>query len=305
MKYRQFGKMGSVSEVGMGCRAIGGNAYGNSYGTTDDGESLKAIKQAVELGCNFFDTADVYGHGHSEELLGMALHGVRNRVFIATKAGGAYMYNNDDWGHVNFTHEYLQFALEQSLNRLRTNYIDVYQLHNPPLRLINEGEIFKPLRKLQASGKIKQVGVSVFTLEEGIAALEHVDSVHCVFNIIDPRNYEMMETAKRRGIAVVVREAMANGLLAGKHNSKSVFEKGDIRAGMPADYKEGVAEFAGEIRQRFRRATLAQVALKYVLNFDCVTTVIAGTKTAEQAAENMGASELAALSEEELNFFGS
>src|SRR3989344_7393021 len=120
MKYRSL-RGDKVSEVGMGCRAIGGNAYGNSYGTTDDGESLKAIKQAVELGCNFFDTADVYGHGHSEELLGMALHGVRNRVFIATKAGGAYMYNNDDWGHVNFTHEYLQFALEQSLNRLRTN----------------------------------------------------------------------------------------------------------------------------------------------------------------------------------------
>ena len=306
MKFRTFGSTGmKVSEIGMGCWAIGGNSFGNSYGTTDDAESIKAIKKAIQTGCNFFDTADVYGHGHSEELLGIALQKIRQSVFIATKVGGAYMYNDEQWGHVNFTPEYVKFALEQSLLRLRTNYIDLYQLHNPTLAMIKEGEIFKPLRQLQQDGKIKHAGVSVFTLDEGLAALDHADSVQCVFNIIDPRIYEMMETAKRRGIAVVVREAMANGLLAGKHNSKSVFEKGDIRAGMPADYKEGVAEFAGEIRQRFRRATLAQVALKYVLNFDCVTTVIAGTKTAEQAAENMGASELAALSEEELNFFGS
>lgn len=306
MKYRQFGSTGmSVSEVGMGCWAIGGNAFGNSYGSTDDAESLKAIKKAVALGCNFFDTADVYGHGHSEELLGLALQSLRSSVFIATKVGGAYMYNSDEWGHVNFTADYINFALEQSLRRLRTTYIDVYQLHNPTLAMIKEGEVFKPLRALQKAGKIKHAGVSVFTLDEGLAALDHVDAVQCVFNIIDPRNYEMMETAKRRGIAVIVREPLANGMLTGKYTAKSAFEKGDIRQGMPDDYKEGVAELANEIKQKFPWATSAQVCLKYILNFGCVSTVIPGAKTEQQAAENMLASSLRSLTKEEMAVFGS
>lgn len=314
MKYRTFiGKQ--VSEIGMGCWAIGGNQYGNSYGSTDDAESIKAIKKAVELGCNFFDTADVYGHGHSESLLGYALQKTRNQVFIATKVGGAYMYNDEKWGHVNFTLEYINFAIEQSLRRLRTTYIDVYQLHNPTLAMIKEGEVFKPLRQLQKSGKVRHVGVSVFTLDEGLAALDHTDAVQCVFNIIDPRNYEMMETAKRRGIAVVVREPLANGLLTGKYTKHtdaqgassdiSNFERGDIRARMPKDYMEGVTELAEEIRKKFPWATPAQVALKYILGFDCVSTVIPGAKTEQQAGENMLASDMRSLTKEELVVFGS
>ncbi|HLC77104.1 MAG TPA: aldo/keto reductase [archaeon] len=304
MKYRQLGATQlQVSEVGMGCWAIGGNRFGNSYGPTDDTESLKAIKKAIAMGCTLFDTADVYGHGHSEELLGLALQKVRNSVMIATKVGGSYFYGG--FGMMNFTEEYIRFAIEQSLKRLRTNYIDVYQLHNPTLAMIKEGEVFKSLRKLQEEGKIRHVGISVFTLEEGIAALDHVDTIQCVFNIIDPRNYEIMETAKRRGIAVIVREPLANGMLTGKYNAKSTFEQGDIRQAMPEDYKEGITELAKEIRERFPRLTSAQVALKYVLNFDCVTTVIPGAKTEQQVEENMAVSDLPALTQEEMSFFGS
>lgn len=306
MKLRAFGSTSmQVSEVGMGCWAIGGNAFGNSYGNTDDGESIKAIKKSFALGCNFFDTADVYGHGHSEELLGIALSNIRKNVFIATKVGGAYMYNDEKLGHVNFTPEYIRFALEQSLLRLRTDYIDVYQLHNPTLQMIKEGEVFKPLRQLQEQGKIKHVGVSVFTLDEGLAALDHVDSVQCVFNIIDPRNYEMMETAKRRGIAIIVREPLANGLLTGKYSTSSAFEKGDIRSRTPKEYMEGVAELASEIKKRFPSLTPAQVCLKYILNFDCVSTVIPGMKNEKQTEENMAVSELPPLTQDEMAFFGS
>ena len=315
MKFRTFGSTGmKVSEIGMGCWAIGGNSFGNSYGTTDDAESIKAIKKAIQTGCNFFDTADVYGHGHSEELLGIALQKIRQSVFIATKVGGAYMYNDEQWGHVNFTPEYVKFALEQSLLRLRTNYIDLYQLHNPTLAMIKEGEIFKPLRQLQQDGKIKHAGVSVFTLDEGLAALYHADSVQCVFNIIDPRNYEMMETAKRRGVAIIVREPLANGLLTGKYSVKndaqgassgiSVFEKGDIRSRTPNDYMEGVAELAGEIKKRFPHMTPAQVCLKYILNFDCVSTAIPGAKTEQQVIENTAVSDLPTLTQDEMEFFG-
>ena len=189
MKFRKFGKADvKVSEVGLGCWAIGGNQFGNSYGSTDDVLSIKTIKKAVELGCNFFDTADVYGQGHSEELLGLALNKVREKVLIATKVGGAYMYPNWIRSHVNFSDEYIRFALEKSLQRLKTNYIDLYQLHNPPLGIIKEGSVFKLLRELKKEGKIRAFGISIHTLEEGQAALKHgVDSIQCVFNLLDPK----------------------------------------------------------------------------------------------------------------------
>lgn len=226
---------------------------------------------------------------------------------IATKVGGAYMYNNDSWGHVNFSEEYINFAIEQSLVRLRTDYIDVYQLHNPPLRMIREGEVFRPLRELQKQGKITYVGVSVFTLEEGIAALDHADAVQCVFNMFDPRNYEMMETAKRRGVAVIVREPLANGFLTGKYNADSKFDSTDIRHRMPQEYVEEMTELVNEMKKKFisRPSTMAQIALKYILAFDCVSTVIPGAKTGQQAMENMSASNISALTEEEMNFLGS
>jgi len=320
VKFRAFGRAGfRVSEIGMGCWAIGGSRFGNSYGATDDAESVRAIKKALELGCNFFDTADVYGHGHSEELLGLGLSTtrmqdhlecgklLRERVFIATKCGGAYMYNDEKWGVVNFSEEYIKFALENSLRRLRTSYMDVCQLHNPPLYLIEEGEIFRPLRKLQEAGKIRCTGVSVHSLDEGLAALDHVDSIQCVFNMLDPRNYELMETAKRRGIAIIAREPLANGLATGKYAKESRFEKGDIRGSMPPEYMEAVLEEAEKIKKRFagRQATLAQIALKYVLSFDSVSVTIPGAKTAAQIEENMKASDIPELTEEELAVFGS
>lgn len=305
MRYRPFGSTGqSVSEVGMGCWAIGGNEFGNSYGSTDDAASIRAVKKAVELGCTLFDTADVYGHGHSETLLGLALHKIRDKVLIATKVGGAYMYGNPEWGHVNFSEAYIRFALQRSLQRLRTERIDLYQLHGPSVRVIRDGEPFRVLRALQKEGLVRWVGVSVHSLEEGIAALDHVDAVQCAFNIADPRNYELMETAKRRGIAVLAREPLLNGFAAGKLKD-AVFEEGDIRKRMPKEYRESLVELVEAVRQRFPDRSLAQVALRYVLNFPCVSTVIPGAKNELQVAENCDASEAPALTDEELKVFGS
>lgn len=293
-----------VSEIGMGCWAIGGNDFGNSYGNVNDVESIKAIKKALSLGCNFFDTADVYGHGHSEEILGAALSNQREKAFIATKVGGSYMYG-DKWGPTNFSEDYIRFAIEQSMKRLKTNYIDIYQLHNPNIKLIKEGEVFKPLRKLQKEGKIKFVGVSVHTLDEGVAALEHVDSIQCVFNMIDVRNYELLETAKRRGIGIIVREPLANGFLT-CINKDRVFDEGDIRYGMPLHYKEELSDIANNLFEniRNRNETRAQLALKFITNFDSVSVVIPGCKTEKQTIENMSVSELPDLTEEEMSSLG-
>src|SRR6201997_2800735 len=213
MRYRTLGSTGlKVSEVGFGAWAIGGNTHGNSYGPTDDEVSIGAIQKAVELGCNFFDTADVYGHGHSEEVLGAALDGIRSDVIIATKVGGNF-YNRA----VNpllipritaalgrpladvapdaalpvthdacFSPSYLRFAVEQSLRRLRTDYIDLLQLHNPTLGLIADPETYGVLDELKAEGKIRFYGVSVHPPEEGLAAVEvtRPDTVQIVYNIV-------------------------------------------------------------------------------------------------------------------------
>src|SRR5438132_633002 len=136
MKYREFGNTGiKVSEIGFGAWAIGGNEHGNSYGPTDDKDSLEAIHRAIDLGCNFFDSADVYGFGHSEDVLGKGLKNYRDRVVIASKVGGDF-YSGA--GRQNFSADYIKFALDRSLERLKTDYIDIYQLHNPPLKIIEK-----------------------------------------------------------------------------------------------------------------------------------------------------------------------
>ncbi len=308
MKYRIFGSTKvKVSEVGMGCWAIGGNEFGNSYGSTDDALSIQTIKKAVEMGCTFFDTADVYGHGHSEELLGLVLGKVREKVFIATKVGGAYIYGDQFSGGMNFSEEYIRFALEKSLLRLKTSYLDLYQLHNPPLNLIKKGEIFKPLRTLQKEGKIKYVGISVHTLDEGIAALDLVDSIQCVFNILDPRNYELIEAAKVKGVAVIAREPLCNGFLTGKITAETVFEQGDIRSTMPPNYKENLIDAADQLKTIFshRREQLSQLALKFVLSSKSVSVVIPGAKNPEQVEQNLKASDIPELTEKDLSLLGS
>jgi len=303
MKYRNFGGI-KVSEIGMGCWAIGGNAYGNSYGKTNDDESIAAVRKALELGCTFFDTADVYGHGHSERILGTALGSARKDVVIATKAGGAYMY--EGFGGMNFSKEYLNFALKQSMLRLQTDYIDVYQLHNPPMPVIQDGEAFAALKDMKDKGKIRFAGISIFTLEEGFAALEHVDCLQCVFNALDPRKYELMEAAKRAGVAVIIREPLANGLLTGKYDGKSEFDETDIRCRFPQDYISQIADSVFEVKKKIHRnATMSQISLKYVLAFDSVCTVIPGFKTARQVKENIQTSDMPDLTDEEMAVFGS
>src|ERR1041385_3831821 len=150
MKYRKLGSTDlTISEIGFGGWAIGGNQFGNSYGPTDDEDSLRAITSAVDLGCTFFDTADVYGHGHSEELLGRALKGRRKEVILATK-GGSDFYHEPP--RLNFTEAHLIYAVEQSLKRLGTDTIDLYQLHNPPFSVIERGHLFEGLEKLKSQG---------------------------------------------------------------------------------------------------------------------------------------------------------
>jgi aryl-alcohol dehydrogenase-like predicted oxidoreductase len=299
MKYRKFGSTGfQVSEIGFGAWAIGGNAFGNSYGPTEDEESLKAIKTALDLGCTFFDTADVYGHGHSEELLGRALKGNRERVVIATK-GGSDFYHNPP--RLNFTGDHLAFAVEQSLKRLQTDYIDLYQLHNPPFSVIEHGRLFEPLEKLKQQGKIRFYGVSIHDPAEGLMALKHGKpaAFQVVYNYLRrDAAEELFPRAIAEGIAIVAREPLANGFLTGKYTRDSVFPVGDIRHQWPLKYQSQLIARVDEFAKRVAGTPLTQpqAALKFVLSQPAVSTVIPGCKTVQQTEENFRTAELMAVS---------
>src|SRR3989338_1409237 len=183
MKYRILGRTGlKVSEMGFGAWAIGGT----SYGPTRDEDSLEALETAWGHGVNFFDTADTYGHGHSEELIGRFLKGKRDEAVIATKAGWDFYHGGS---RQNFDPDYLRFACGESLRRLQTDRIDLYQLHNPKLEALERGTLFQVLDELKKEGKIRFYGVSVHTPSEALAVIRSgkADTLQLIFNLIDQR----------------------------------------------------------------------------------------------------------------------
>jgi len=289
---RTLGRTGlSVSEIGFGAWAIGGNAFGNSYGTTDDAESTRAIRRAFELGCNYFDTADVYGHGHSETLLGAALHDVRDQVFIATKVGGNF-YDGDV--HMDFTPGYLRFAVERSLERLRTDHIDLLQLHNPPINLIPAMGTYEPLEEMKREGLIRFYGISVHPPEEGVAAVQATmpDTVQIVYNLARREAEDtFLPTAQAANVGVIAREPLANGFLAGHYHADSRWERGDIRSRMPRPYVAQLSALGQRVRELAEKSgmTASQLALKFVLDRREIACAIVGMKTVQQVEENLNA----------------
>ena len=319
MKRRVLGRTGlAVSPIGFGAWAIGGNRFGNSYGPTDDAESHRAVRRAYDLGCNFFDTADVYGHGHSERMLAEALRGIRSDVIVATKVGGNF-YNRDVnpylLGRIEqalgrpladlppdaplpVTHDscfhpaYVRFAVEQSLRRLGTDYIDLLQLHNPTFDLISDPETYRVLDDLKAEGKIRFYGVSVHPPEEGLAAVEvtRPDTVQIVYNLVRREAAErFLPAARAANVGVIAREPLANGFLAGKYGPDSTWEQGDIRARMARPYVARLAALGARVAELAAEAgvTPARLALRFVLDNDAVSVVIVGMKTVSQVEENL------------------
>ena len=320
MKQRLLGRTRlPVGEIGFGAWAIGGNHVGNSYGPTDDAESRRAVRRAFELGCTFFDTADVYGHGKSETLLGAELRDVRDRVVLATKIGGNF-YNRDvhpllveriaqiadkPFDQIppdatlpvthdsSFTPRYVRFAVEQSLKRLGTDYIDLLQLHNPALSLISSMDTYAVLEELKKEGKIRWYGVSVHPPEEGLAAVSATmpDTVQIVYNVARREAEDaFFPAARAAGIGVIAREPLANGFLTGKYAWDSAWEKGDIRARMPRPYVKQMAALGQRVRELAEKAGTSpvQLALRFVLDQSAVSVVIVGMKTVQQVDENLG-----------------
>lgn len=282
-----------VSEIGFGAWAIGGNAHGNSYGPTDDAESLRALARALDLGCTFVDTADVYGHGHSERLVGEVV-GNRADVAVCTKVGGDFQ-SQPGRVMLNFAPTYVRMACEQSLHRLRREAIDVYLLHNPPPAVFKDPRLYETLQALQDEGKIRSYGVSIHACQEGLDAIASGKPavIQVALNLLHREAEErLLEAATRADVGIIAREPLANGFLAGRLSGAHRWEHGDIRHTWPASFVQSRAERARKlVSLAVEGRTLVQAAIRYPLSLPGVSVVIPGCKTVAHVEENFGAAQ--------------
>lgn len=308
VNYRQLGDTGlRVSEISFGTWAIGG-----SWGQKDDKESIRGLERAMEAGVNFFDTADVYGGGHAEELLAQATRGREDNIHIATK----FCRAGDIHDPATYSEQSVRAYCENSLKRLRRERIDLYQIHCPPLAVLQDGQVFEVLRQLQQEGKIRHFGVSVETVEEGLFCLSvpGVKALQVIFNLFRQKPAEVLfPQAKQAGVGILARLPLASGLLTGKFTESSTFEADDHRsfnangeqfnvgetfAGLPFDKGVALSRKLAWIAEG--RGNMARASMRWILENPNVTCVIPGFKNVRQVEDNLGASGARPFSKEEL-----
>lgn len=305
MEYREIGRTGfRVSEISFGAWAIGGD-----WGKVSDAESLATLHSAIDLGVNFIDTADVYGDGRSEKLVGQVRREHSEPIYIATKAGRRLN------SHIasGYNRENLTAFVERSLKNLHTEAIDLLQLHCPPTEVYYMPETFGVLDDLVIQGKLRYYGVSVEKVEEALKAIEYtnVQSVQIIFNIFRQRPMGLFfSEAKRRKVGILARVPLASGLLADKFDQNSVFADSDHRNyNRQGEFFDVGETFSGipfeiglkaidELRPLVPAGmTMAQFALRWILMFDAVSCAIPGAKSPKQIQENVAAAEMPLIDE--------
>lgn len=300
MKLRSFGNTGlRVSEVGFGAWALGESWWG----TQDDGESLKALHRAAELGANFIDTAQVYGDGKSESVIARFRKEWKGDLIIATKTPpekGDWPPSPYDPPSVSYSAAYLRSNVEKRLKSLNTERIDILQLHSWTRAWNKNPEPFETLRQLKKEGKIRFIGVSTPEHDQNsvvdLIKGGWVDSVQVIFNLFEQEPAaEILPAAAEHGVGIIVRMAFDEGALTGKFSRDTKFPPGDFRS----DYFRG--ERLGQVVDRVEKIkkdiegsgyTLPQAALKFALQHPAVSTVIAGIRNRAQAEMNLGVSDL-------------
>ena len=309
MNYRTLGRTGwQVSEISFGAWAIGG-----AWGTVEDDVSLAALRKALDLGVNFIDTADVYGDGRSEKLIAQVLRERKGeRIYVATKAGRRLSPHVVD----GYNRENLTAFVERSLRNLGVDTLDLVQLHCPPPEAYYRPEVFGIMDDLVAAGKLRAYGVSVERVEEALKAIEYpnVQTVQIIFNMFRQRPAGLFfSQAKAKNVGILARVPLASGLLTGKMRADTAFESDDHRnynrdgqffdvgetfAGVP--YEIGLAAVE-ELRPLVPQgATMAQMALRWILMFDAVSCAIPGAKNPAQAADNAAASAMPPIGDESM-----
>ncbi len=307
MNYRELGQTGMrVSEISLGTWAIGGE-----WGDVSEEEAWGALNRAIDLGVNFLDTADVYGDGASEKLIGRFLkERGGDEIFVATKAGRRL----DPHAAEGYNYDNLSSFLERSLQNLGLEAVDLLQLHCPPTEAYRQDDTFEALDLLQQEGKIKNYGVSVETVEEAKIALDYpgVKTVQIIFNIFRQKpSEEFFPIAEEKDAGVIVRVPLASGLLSGKmgrdrefpeddhrnfNRAGEAFDRGETFAGV--DFDTGL-NAAGELKALVPEGhTLAQLALRWVLDHPTVSCAIPGGKRGSQVEDNVAAADMPPLPEE-------
>jgi aryl-alcohol dehydrogenase-like predicted oxidoreductase len=301
MKQRSFGDV-RVSEVGLGCWQLGGDAWGD----VSEADAMDVLRASADAGVNFLDTADVYGTGRSEEIIGRFLkERGRDKFFVATKLGRF----PQPGGAANFEPKAIREHTENSLRRLGVERIDLTQLHCVPVQQLKRAEVWDTLRALKAEGKIARFGASVESFAEADECLKQPDcaSLQIIFNILrqTPETSGLLDRCRKRGVAVIVRLPLASGLLAGKYTPQTTFGPNDHRSFNRDGAQFNVGEtFAGfgfekglELVEKLKALIgpnyppLPQIALRWCLDHPAVTTIIPGARNRAQAEANAAVSD--------------
>ena len=310
MKYRKLGKTGfEISEISLGTWQVGG-VWGDAFSHEN---ADKILNSAFDAGINFIDTADVYGDGESEQAVGRFVKSRSERIFVATKCGRQLN------PHTNEAYQpaVLRKFVENSLKNMGLETLDLIQLHCPPTEVFYRPEIFELFDRLKDEGKILNLGISVEKVEEALKGIEfdNVTTVQIIFNTFRQRPSELFfEQAKKKDIGVIVRVPLASGLLTGKFSKQSTFTAGDHRnfnrngemfdkgetfSGI--DYETGLSAVE-ELKALFpNQANLAPIALKWILGFDAVSTIIPGASRPEQVSANVAALDFPDLNAEQIS----
>jgi aryl-alcohol dehydrogenase-like predicted oxidoreductase len=286
MKYRKLGRSGiKVSEIGFGAWTIGLDWWGKKI---DDDEAIRMLKHAYDLGINFYETADMYGNGKSEKIVSQAFKDMRDEVVYSTK-WGYDIYDAIQIGHNELPQkhnpEFLKYALQQSLNRLQTDYIDVYSLHNPKMDAIKNDSLFISLDKLVQSTKIKSHGVALGPAigwkDEGLLAIEkrNITCLQTVYNVLEQDPGRAFLNAVRKNnndVGIMVRVPDASGVLTGKVNEKTAFGKNDHRSNRK---KEWILEAMQKVEKmkpiaNARGWSISQLAIKFILSQKEISIVL-------------------------------
>jgi len=284
LKYRTLGKSGiKVSEIGFGAWTLGLDWWGKKI---DDDEAKKLLKHAYDLGINYFESGDIYGRGKSEKLIGEVFAGMRNDVVISTKYGYD-IYGNEQIGHKElpqkFTPEFTEFALQKSLERLQTDYVDVYGLHNPKIQTIRDKKVIEYLDKKVREGKIKSyqvaLGPAIGWTEEGLEAMEKTNAtaVQTVYNILEqhPGNI-LIEEGEKRNVGILVRVPDASGILTGKVTADTKISEKDHRSVRSGDWVKQSLQKVEQLMPIAKRngLNITELAIKFILSHRGVSSVL-------------------------------
>jgi aryl-alcohol dehydrogenase-like predicted oxidoreductase len=297
LKRRKLGKTSlQVSEIGLGCWQLGGqlniNGVSTTYGDVTKENAKMIVKKALDYGINTFDTADVYSLGECERRLGNILKEYRSSVYIFTKAGNVPSYSESSLFEWDFSHAHLSSAINRSLKRLDTDYVDLFQVHVPPKSEDDFSNIEKAFKKIKSENQANYCGVSIGNqFETGIKLIEAglVDTLQTHFSLLEfGAAKELFSIAKKNRVGIIASQPLAQGFLTGKYKKQSIFSKNDIRTRLSINEIKTKVEKANNF-QIFanENRTMNQVALLYILSHDAISTCIPGSKSIEQLKSNI------------------